>query len=169
MTAGNFAKCLAYVLQEEGGYVNNPRDPGGATNKGVTQAVYDAYRVKHGKAKQPVIKIASDEVSEIYRAEYWNAVKGDSLPAGVDYATFDLAVNSGVGRAARFLQAAASVTQDGQIGPKTIAAIKYPKAVTEALCDKRESFLRSLDTFPTFGRGWIARVDRVRSRARDMA
>lgn len=169
MTAANFPKCLAYVLQEEGGYVNNPRDPGGATNKGVTQTVYNQYRAGLHQQPQSVKLISDAEVADIYRRNYWNAVNGDALPSGVDYAAFDFAVNSGVNRAARFLQTCAGVAEDGRIGPKTIAAIHDGKSVAVALCDKREAFMRSLSTFDTFGRGWIARVERVKARSQEMA
>jgi lysozyme family protein len=165
----NFASSLAAVLVHEGGYVNDPDDPGGATNKGVTQAVYDAYRVRNKLARQSVKGITSDEIGAIYRTEYWNRIKGDDLPAGVDYAVFDFAVNSGVGRASRFLQAVVGVEQDGAIGPRTIAAITSPARTVDALSDKRLAFLRQLPTFGHFGNGWSARVADVRIKGREMA
>jgi len=166
----NFARALAAVLKSEGGFSNNPKDPGGATNKGVTQAVYDDWRARHGLDKQSVRKLADNELQAIYRHDYWDRVRGDDLPAGVDYATFDFAVNSGVSRAARFLQAAAGVAQDGAIGPATLAAVRSePAFIISALVDKREAFLRSLPTFATFGDGWMARCDEVRTMALEMA
>lgn len=169
MSATNFAKSLAYVLQEEGGFVNDPRDPGGATNKGVTQAVYDDWRHRHAKPKQSVKNIADDEVSAIYRSNYWAAIRGDDLPAGLDYAVFDFAVNSGTGRAARFLQACVGAVPDGVIGPRTIGEIGDAALVANELCNRREAFLEGLPTYKTFGRGWSARVARVRQRAGEMA
>ena len=157
------------MLVEEGGYVNHSRDPGGATMKGVTQAVYDDYRRRTGQPRRSVRQIADAELAAIYRNEYWDAINGDNLPAGVDYATFDLAVNSGVGRAARFLQNVLGVVEDGKIGPKTIAAIEMPSFIAGKLCDKRLAFLRALNTFTTFGRGWTARVARVKAKAQEMA
>lgn len=165
----NFDKSLALVLVHEGGYVNHPKDPGGATNRGVTQAVYDAYRKTRGKAAQSVKFISDDEVNAIYKFQYWDRVQGDLLPAGLDYAVFDFAVNSGVGRASKYLQAVLGVAQDGQIGARTLAAITNPSNAINALCDRRMSFLRNLRTFLTFGKGWTRRVTDVRKHALEMA
>jgi len=165
----NFEAALAAVLVHEGGYVNHPRDPGGATNKGVTQGVYDDWRVRHGKPKQSVRLITSEEIGAIYKRDYWDRVRGDDLPSGVDYAVFDFAVNSGVSRASRYLQAAVGTPQDGVIGPQTIGAIKDAKATVKAVCDKRMAFLRGLGTFNTFGRGWTRRVNDVAAKAGAMA
>lgn len=165
----NFDKSLALVLVHEGGYVNHPKDPGGATNRGVTQAVYDAYRKTRGKAGQSVKFISDDEVNAIYKFQYWDRVQGDLLPAGLDYAVFDFAVNSGVGRASKYLQAVLGVAQDGQIGARTLAAITNPSNAINALCDRRMSFLRNLRTFLTFGKGWTRRVTDVRKHALEMA
>lgn len=161
----NFEKALALVLEHEGGYVNHPRDPGGATNKGVTQAVYDAYRKNKGQAKQSVRLLTDAELRAIYKFQYWDRVQGDLLPSGVDYAVFDFAVNSGVGRASKYLQAVVGVAQDGQIGARTIAAITSTAYTINKLCDRRMGFLRALKIFPTFGRGWTRRVDGVRKDA----
>ena len=165
----NFDKSLALVLVHEGGYVNHPLDPGGATNRGVTQAVYDAYRKTRGKPVQSVKFITDEEVNAIYKFQYWDRVQGDLLPAGLDYAVFDFAVNSGVGRASKYLQAVLGVAQDGQIGARTLAAITNPSNAINALCDRRMSFLRNLRTFLTFGKGWTRRVTDVREHALDMA
>lgn len=166
----NFDKALAAVLAHEGGYVNHPRDPGGATNKGVTQAVYDDWRVAHKLQTQSVKEITTAEVMAIYKHRYWDKVKGDDLPAGVDYAAFDFAVNSGVYRAARYLQEAVGVAPDGQIGPVSLAAIRAEPAqdLVAKLCDARMAFLKRLATFDTFGRGWSRRVEDVRCKARAM-
>jgi len=165
----NFEMALAYVLEHEGGYVNHPRDPGGATNKGVTQAVYDGYRKMRGRGVQSVKFISEEEVRAIYKFQYWDRVQGDMLPAGVDYAVFDFAVNSGVGRASKYLQAVVGTAQDGIIGARTVAAITSPVATINALCDRRMGFLRNLKTFLTFGRGWTRRVQGVRAHALEMA
>lgn len=165
-----FDHALAHVLKHEGGFVHHPKDPGGATNKGVTQATYDDWRVRQGLPKRSVRQIEAAEISAIYKREYWDRVRGDDLPAGVDYAVFDLAVNSGVSRAARFLQEAAGVAQDGIIGPQTIAAAKAdPDGVVERLMDRRLRFLRGLETWNTFGRGWTTRCSDVRRIALEMA
>lgn len=165
----NFEKALALVLEHEGGYVNHPKDPGGATMKGVTQAVYDAYRKLRGRGVQSVKLISEEELRAIYKFQYWDKVQGDFLPAGVDYAVFDFAVNSGVSRAAKYLQAVLGVAQDGQIGAKTLAAITSPANTINALCDRRVGFLRNLKTFLTFGKGWTRRVQGVRAHALEMA
>ena len=171
MTAGNFDRCLELVLKHEGGFVNHPRDPGGATNQGVTQAVYDAFRRKRSLATQTVRRILPAEVRAIYRAQYWDAVRGDDLPAGVDYCAFDFAVNSGVSRSAKFLQRAAGVTDDGRVGPATVAAVRGRDAgdLVSDVCTARLAFLRRLPHWPTFGKGWQRRVDDVRAFAMSMA
>lgn len=166
----NFNPSLALVLVHEGGFVNDPRDPGGATNKGITQAVYDDWRAKHDLAKQSVQSISQAEVGLIYKHNYWDAVQCDQLPLGVDYCVFDFAVNSGANRAARYLQRACGVADDGQIGAMTIAAVNAKPAVwlVNAVCDARLAFLRQLKTFDHFGKGWTARVNEVRAKAKEM-
>jgi lysozyme family protein len=164
----NFNECLELVLKHEGGFVNHPKDPGGATNRGVTQKVYDAYRKTRARPIQSVKFISEDETKAIYKFQYWDRVQGDFLPRGLDYAVFDFAVNSGVGRASKYLQACVGTKQDGVIGAMTIAAIGKPANVINALCDRRMSFLRNLDTFLTFGRGWTRRVVDVRKHALEM-
>lgn len=170
-TGDRFDQCIPLVLKHEGGWVNDPRDPGGATNRGVIQATYDWWRDKQGKPRQSVRNITDDEVHAIYRRDYWDEIRGDNLPAGVDYAVFDFAVNSGINRASRYLQEVARVAADGKIGPATIAAVKALPAATiiNGLCDARMAFLRRLDTFPTFGKGWTARVSDVRAKALEWA
>lgn len=166
-----FSYWLPHILAHEGGYVNHPKDPGGATNKGITQATYDAWRLSRAEWQRSVKDITNDEVAAIYRREYWDRVKGDDLPNGLAYAVFDFAVNSGVSRASKFLQAALGVTQDGKIGPATIAAARdAPEVATiNKLCDARMAFLRSLSTFATFGKGWTRRVEDVRAKASEAA
>lgn len=166
----NFAASLAAVLVHEGGYVNHPKDPGGATNKGVTQRVYDDWRQKNGLPFRSVKELEQSELEDIYRRQYWDAVRGDDLPAGVDYCVFDFAVNSGANRAARYLQEAVRVAADGQIGPVTLAAVAAadPSKLVEAISDARLGFLQRLTTFDTFGKGWTRRVEAVRAKARAM-
>lgn len=168
MTASNFDRALPLVLKHEGGYVNHPKDPGGATNKGVTQATYNAWRRGKGQATQDVRLITSAEVAAIYRRQYWDAVRCDDLPPGVDYAAFDYAVNSGPGRAAKDLQRTVGASPDGSIGANTIAAVMAsgtPAVVAARLCDRRLTFLKGLKTWATFGKGWARRVADVRSTA----
>lgn len=171
MAAANFSSCLAAVLVHEGGYVNDSRDPGGATNQGVTQAVYDSWRHSQALPLQSVRFIQTRETAAIYRLLYWARCRCDDLPAGVDYATFDFSVNSGVNRAARYLQRAVGVPEDGQIGPATIAAAnaKPACATIGAINSARLAFLGQLPTFPRFGAGWTTRVGEVGQQATEMA
>jgi lysozyme family protein len=115
--------------------------------------------------------LTPETVKPFYKAMYWDKIKGDQLPAGVDYAAYDLAVNSGTGRAAKYLQEIAGVTADGAIGPKSLEAIKScaPDQVVDALCDMRLDFLKRLPTFETFGKGWTIRVAEVKEKATGMA
>lgn len=170
MASKNFNSALKEVLKHEGGFVNHPQDPGGATNKGITIATYRKWVDRDGTIDD-LKRITDDQVSKVYRSVYWNAIKGDDLPSGVDYAVFDFAVNSGPNRAAKYLQAVLGVTQDGKIGPVTLEAAKKADASTliDALCDRRMAFLKSLKTFDTFGKGWTRRVDEVREKATTLA
>jgi lysozyme family protein len=167
----NFAPCLAAMLVHEGGYVLNSHDPGGATCKGVTQAVYDDWRRDHSLPSQSVRDIADIEVEAIYFNKYWMPIHGDSLPPGVDYASFDFAFNSGPNRAARFLQRVSGAAEDGEIGKQTLAAVENipPLLLIDRLCDARLQFLQALNTFKFFGKGWTRRVAEVRARAKEMA
>ena len=165
----SYDQALQAVLRYEGGYVNNPHDPGGATNRGVTQAVYDSYRARKGLPKQPVKACTMDETKDIYRNLYWNKVHGDDLPIGVDLAVFDFAVNSGPARAAKMLQHLVGVPVDGVIGPATVAAANAKQlGLTDALCNERARFLQTLPTFVHFGKGWMSRVENVRATAKAM-
>jgi lysozyme family protein len=157
----NYPQALKQVLKYEGGYVDHPKDPGGPTNKGVTQAVYDNWRKSQNLSIQSVRAIADSEVAAIYKNLYWDRVSGDLLPSGVDFAVFDYAVNSGVSRAAKTLQSVVGVTQDGQIGPATIQATKTYVAMS--VTNKRLAFMQSLSIWSTFGKGWSARIADVKA------
>lgn len=167
----NFAPSLAHVLRSEGGYVNDALDPGGATNEGVTQHQYDIWRISHGQATRSVKFVDPNEIEAFYRAWYWNAVQGDRLPHGVDYCAFDCAVNSGPHRAAVWLQEAAGVPADGQIGQHTLAAVNAadPRRIINGICTERLTYLESLPTWPHFKNGWSARVVGLEQDARGMA
>lgn len=162
----NFQRALALVLKHEGGWADHPKDPGGATMKGVTLANFRRY-VKPNATKDDLRKITDAQVSTCYRQFYWNAVSGAELPDGIDYAVFDFAVNSGPSRAAKYLQKVVGVPQDGKVGPATIKAAKavFPATVINKLCDDRMAFLRRLSTWSTFGKGWSRRVTDVRAEA----
>lgn len=160
VTNFNFRTSLDLTLVYEGGYVNHPRDPGGPTNKGITQRTFNDYRNVVGMPPKDVRNINPGEVAEIYRKQYWDAVKGDTLGDGLDYCVFDFAVNSGVTRAIRYLQASVGARADGHIGMGTLAAIADMKAedIIAKICANRMAFLKGLATFDTFGKGWTRRV-----------
>lgn len=166
----NFARSLELVLKSEGGWSDNPKDPGGATMKGVTLANFRRY-VKADATKDDLRHITDAQVATVYRRFYWDAVAGAELPDGVDYATFDFAVNSGPSRAAKYLQGVLGILQDGRIGPATVKAAQGKKSdvVVNAICDARLSFLQRLPTWGDFGKGWTSRVSSVRSAALAMA
>lgn len=166
-----FEECLPLVLVHEGGYVNHPKDPGGATNKGVTQKTYDAWNDRAGKTRRSVKHITEDELRAIYRMQYWDKVSADELPVGLDYAVFDFAVNSGPSRGAKFLQRAVGVPDDGIIGAQTLAAVKKfeTQGLIRSICDARLAWLKRLKHWPTFGKGWTRRVNEVKGAAQAMA
>lgn len=166
--ADRFETCLAEVLKHEGGYSDHPADPGGATNMGITRKTLARWRqVTPWTAlpKEEVKRLGKAEAGRIYRALYWETCGADRLPAGVDLAVFDYAVNSGPDRAIRTLQAAVEVAIDGVLGPVTLraAAAAEPKALINAISDQRMAFLKRLATFPSFGRGWTSRVGAIRA------
>ena len=166
----NFTDCLARVLVHEGGWADHPKDPGGATMKGVTLATFRRHFGAR-KSKNQLRNITQEQLESIYKAGYWDKCLCDQLPAGLDYAVFDAAVNSGPGRSAKWLQAAIGAKQDGAIGPKTLAKTKQedPVEVTSNMCDQRLSFLQHLSTWSTFGKGWGKRVAHVKANALAMA
>ncbi len=170
MSANNYDEALRRLLVHEGGYGNDPADPGGPTNFGITLADYRKYINADGVAAN-VQAMTVEQAKAIYRARYWNAVHGDELPPGVDYAIFDYGVNSGVSRAIKVLQRLVGVAVDGEIGPDTLAAARArdPKVLVGAIQDERLAFLKGLSTWPTFGKGWSRRVAEVRAAALQMA
>lgn len=162
----NFERSLLNVLVHEGGFVNHPADPGGATNKGITIATFRKW-VKRNGTVEDLKALTKEQAAKVYRAQYWNAVRADELPSGIDYAVFDIAVNSGPSRAIKILQEAVGATIDGKIGPETIAAAQKadPIHTINVITAIRMDFLRSLKTWPTFGKGWSKRVSDVREDA----
>jgi len=169
----NFKRSLSLVLKHEGGWADHPKDPGGATMKGVTLATFRSF-VKPNATKDDLRKITAEQLETVYRRHYWDAVLGAKLPDGVDYAVFDFAVNSGPARAAKYLQAVVGVAQDGKIGPATLAAVAAMPAhrIVNELCDRRLKFLKGIkkgEQWKVFGKGWGSRVEGVRSEALVMA
>jgi len=166
----NFDKALAAVLVHEGGYVFNPKDPGGETNLGCTKAVWEEH-CGHMVDTKTMKALTPADVGPLYKAKYWDKVKGDDLPSGVDYVVFDSAINSGPGRAAKWLQACVNVYADGVIGDKTIQAVrnKDPKELINDYCAYRLAYLKMLQTWDTFGKGWERRVKEVNATALSMS
>lgn len=165
-----FEKCLSEVLRHEGGYVDHPDDPGGATNMGITRKTLARWRKVSPWTALPKTAVATltrGEAALIYRASYWNACGAGRMPQGIDLALFDFAVNSGPDRAVRVLQAALGIAADGAVGPVTLTAVAAaePRQLINALCDRRLSFLQRLTTFSIFGRGWTNRVAAIRTAA----
>ena len=161
----NFDECLKMLLHHEGGYVNHPKDPGGETNLGVTKRVYE----KWGGTKD-MKDLTVEDVAPIYKKEYWDKCRCDELESGVDWAVFDWAVNSGTGRAAKAIQKICGATQDGAIGPKTLALINTQDTnyVVEEFGKIRQQFYESLKTFDTFGKGWTRRNKETTAKALEM-
>lgn len=179
MTEANFERILSHVLKHEGGWANHPNDPGGATMKGVIQRVYDGYRDRKSRGRRSVRHIEQDELLDIYRAQYWQPVRGDDLPDGIDLCVFDAAVNSGPTQAARWLQRALGVPADGHIGEGTLTACLQHGdhvVIINSMCDQRIAFMKDLRNkntgkplWPDFGKGWSRRVADVRSQSNALA
>jgi len=165
----NWNKSFDLVIVNEGGYVDNKLDPGGATNWGCTQAVWEGY-IGHKVSVDDMKALTKEDVKPLYKKRYWDAIHGDAIPSGLDYCLFDCAINSGVNRSAKIIQEIVGVFADGAIGNNTVSAITQLNPVTaiNEFCDKRQAFLESLKTFPVFGKGWSKRVSEVRIRAIEM-
>jgi lysozyme family protein len=169
----NFDACFDKVMQSEGGYVNDPADHGGETNLGVTIGAWNAYI---NRAIQPgeMAKLTKLDVKPFYKSMYWDKVRGDDLPVGVDYAVFDFAVNAGVARAAKFLQRAVGAVDDGVVGSGTLGRVAKidPTVLLKNFADQKQRFYNGLATTnPTqqkFLKGWLARVDHVQTAATSM-
>lgn len=158
-----FEICVAFTLREEGGYVEDPADPGGATNMGITLATCREWSDDPHLADVQVKDLTLKTASAIYRALYWYPLRGDALPPGVDLSVFDMGVNAGTWRSARLLQRALGFTGeqvDGSIGPETLAAANGLDARTlvNELADRQTAYYRSLANFPIVGTGWLRRT-----------
>lgn len=170
----SFQRALQQVLHHEGGWSDHPRDPGGATMRGITLRTYSQWLGREA-SKDELRMIPQEHVEAIYRKWYWDAVRGDELPGGLDLMVFDFAVNAGRRRAVVTLQRAIDLPaaqQDGALGPRTLAAtlalcgrIGTP-AVCQSYATLRELFYRELPTFDTFGKGWLRRNEAVLTMAK---
>jgi len=166
----NFDAALAHVLKSEGLWSDNPKDPGGATMKGITFAVFKEFKHNPNLTKDDLRNVSDQDVHDLYKQLYWDKVHGDDLPSGVDYAVFDAAVNMGVGRAAKLLQEAVGVAADGIIGQGTLQAVQKanPRSLLENFAAEKTAFYKSLSTFGTFGKGWLNRVAEVKTISESM-
>ncbi|MBT8421007.1 MAG: peptidoglycan-binding protein [Gammaproteobacteria bacterium] len=163
----NFENALKRVLVHEGGYVDHPKDPGGATNKGVTLGTFQGF-YGASMGKEDLKAITDEQLQHIYKTGYWDKCHCDDLPDGMDYVVFDQAVNSGPGRSAKWLQQVIGVPADGGIGPQTIEAAGRCSSnqAVEGMCDERLGFMKRIkngELWATFGKGWQRRVDGVRA------
>lgn len=155
MAQANLSKVMDFVFRYEGGYVNDPRDPGGATNLGITKRVLEAYRGRTVSI-QEVKDLKRAEAESIYEKNYWKPILGDDLPIGVDLAAMDVSVNSGPGKARQWYVAAR-------------AASSQPIEQIKIICSRRLSFMHGLRTWSHFGKGWAARVSACEAKAIAMA
>jgi len=165
----NFEVCLAFTLKAEGGYVDNPADPRGATNMGITLATLRQWSDDQDLGPAQVEEMTQRTAKAIYRSLYWNPLRADALPVGVDLSVFDMGVNAGIWRSARLLQAALGFTGeevDGCVGPDTLAAAAKcnPRSLVYDLARRQAAYYRGLADFPTFGTGWLNRTQ-ARQRA----
>ena len=169
-----FPAALKILLKHEGGYVNHPRDPGGRTNLGVTQRVWEDWRDM--PATEAIMRaLTPEKVAPLYRARYWDTVRAPDLPPGLDLHVFDFGVNAGPARAIRYLQMMVGANPDGKFGPATMKALsnyidQYGTAkAIRRYAELREQYYRSLKTFPTFGKGWLRRNREVTASALEMS
>ena len=163
----NFKECLDLVLKSEGGWVNNPNDPGGETNLGVTKRVWEEYV---GHPVTTMKNLTPADVTPLYEQKYWRPCYGEVLPRGLDFVVFSMGVNAGPGRSIKLLQQSIGCVPDGVIGPRTRELISSSNGATliAKFSETRREYYRSLKTFPIFGKGWLARVDREEAEALDM-
>lgn len=150
-----YDKAIAHVLAFEGGYVNDPADPGGETNHGISKRAYPLLDIKNLSREQAV---------KIYRDRYWSEVHGDDLPEPLAIMMMDSAVNCGISRSVRWLQKALGVQVDGSLGPVTLREVKLSDGLelARAVGTERERHYRMLKTWPRFGKGWMRRLDACR-------
>ena len=167
----DFEPSMAFVFSVEGGYSNDPRDPGGITNLGVTLAEWQLYVGRQMVVTDGVMRsLTQDDVRPLYHSHYWNASRCSDLPAGVDLIVFDASVNTGCGRSIRALQDQVGAVVDGIIGPHTLAAVNAidPEQLIAALAAERLQFYQSLNTWSAFGHGWTDRVKRAQAAAENL-
>jgi lysozyme family protein len=173
----NWQKAFEQMLASEGGFTDDERDPGnnlpdgrkGSTMLGVTQFNWEQH-TGHEVTHEQMRKLTPADVEPLYKKKYWDVVRADELPSGIDYVLFDMGVNAGPGRSIKLAQATVGVPADGGLGPITMAAILAadPAEFIEKFSAEKEAFYRSLNTFETFGKGWLNRVAAVKQKATSM-
>lgn len=167
-----FDECLSFVLAREGGFSNNPSDHGGATQCGITQSAYTGWRRRCGLSDRPVRNSTMDEITAIYKSDYWQASKSNILPAPIDLCTFDAAVQHGPSRAVKMLQKALGVTEDGDFGLQSIDALSEEihagliPELAKILIDNRVDYYHGIVSRDAsqivFLKGWEIRMDALR-------
>jgi lysozyme family protein len=174
MSIGNFNAALSIILHHEGGFVNNPKDPGGMTNLGVTKKTLEGF-LHRSVTEKEMRALTPTSVAPLYKTQYWDAVECDQIPVGLDLCIFDFAVNAGTGRAAKFIQRVVGAAEDGNIGPRTLSLLQQEvrtqgiNKIIGKFQDARADYYKSLKTFPTFGKDWLRRVSEVTTAAQQMA
>ena len=173
----NWDKSCDMVLAHEGGFTNDQRDSGnhlpdgrqGSTMLGCTQANWEAY-VGHQVTQDDMKKLTKEDVKPLYKKNYWDAVRGDELPTGLDYAAFDFAINAGPAASRKMIQRALNVVVDGSIGPNTLKAINEAdaKELMQKFSDAKTAFYKGLGNFNVYGAGWLKRVADVQAVADKM-
>ena len=164
---GNFKECLDLVLKSESGWVNNPQDPGGETNLGVTKRVWEEYV---GHPVESLKKLTAKDVAPLYELKYWRPCYGEVLPRGLDFLCFSFGINAGCGRSVKLLQQSLGLIPDGIIGPRVMQKLRESNIadVIKGFSESRRNYYKSLKTFPIFGRGWISRTDKEEQEALQM-
>jgi lysozyme family protein len=171
----NWDQSFELVIKSEGGFTDNPKDPGnhlpdgreGCTMLGCTQTNWEKY-IGHQVTKEDMKLLKKEDVKPLYKKDYWDAVRADDLPVGMDYAAFDFAINAGPAASRKMIQRAIGVTADGVFGPATMKAINEADNFIEKFSQAKTNFYKSLKTFDTFGVGWLKRVAEVQHLATNM-
>jgi lysozyme family protein len=173
----NWKQAFEQMLASEGGFTDDERDPGnklpdgrkGSTMLGVTQFNWEQH-IGHQVTHEQMKKLTPADVEPLYKKKYWDAVRADELPSGIDYLVFDMGVNAGPGRSIKLLQSAVGVPADGGLGPISMKAVLAadPVELINRFSAEKEAFYRSLNTFETYGKGWLNRIAAVKVKANTM-
>ena len=165
----NFKECLALVLKSEGGYVNNPADPGGMTNLGITKKSLEEW-LGHDVDEKFMRNLTPEMAAPFYEQKYWRPCYGEVLPRGLDFLCFSFGVNAGSGRSVKLLQQSLGLVSDGIIGQRVMQKLRESNIadVIKSFSESRREYYKSLKNFPIFGKGWISRTDKEEQQALDM-